>query len=328
MDGLSLIIVNYFCETYIEKLVDSVLSNVQLKNLEIVIVSNSIPAFQWTDEYQHEYNIKIINNHGNEGFGRAINKGVENSQYDYFCMVNPDMELVQGNILDELYGYFQTLPDDVGALSCLINNDDGTRQHTFFMQKGIAKMRFLKFMVRGLLPYRVKQLISKDRSGELEELIKKSEPFEVGGFHGPFVMMRRSAFFDVGGFDPDFFMYAEDIELFRNRFYKKYKSMVYPKVGLVHFSGKTDKYGLMSKQSIVSYMLYLKKQGNYFLGIYVFFRTIKSLLLLLFSLFKGKKYGREAFQFLSTLKYVKAIVLTPRGFHTRVTSLKIDEIPD
>lgn len=324
--GLSIVIVNYFSESYIIPLVYTITSTINIKNYEILIVSNSPSAFEWDCNYLDKHHIIIFENSSNEGFGRAVNRGVEYSKYDYFCMINPDID-INRDTLDKLYLFFNTLEDKVGAISCMIKNSDGTMQNSFFMNRGLTKKSFFLLYLSKLIPSKILNYMRRDKN--IKQEIDLSKPFEVGGFYASFVMMRKSAFIEVGGFDRDFFMYAEDVDLFRTRFIKRYKSIFYPFVELTHFSGKTDKYGLMEHQAQVSYLLYLRKVGGYYLFVYVFLLSIKYSLLLLISLLLNKKAKKEeAFGFFKSLKYLKIILKYPKGYSSMPNALKIDEIKD
>jgi len=324
--GLSIVIVNYFSESYIIPLVDKIVSNINIKNYEILIISNSPSLFQWDCDYLDKHTINIFENSTNDGFGRAINRGVEYSKYNYFCMINPDID-INRDTLDKLYLFFNTLEDEVGAISCMVKNSDGTMQNSFFMDRGLTKKSFFLLYLSKLIPSIFFHYMKIDKG--VQQDIDLSKPFEVGGFYASFVMMRRDAFLEVGGFDRDFFMYAEDVDLFRTRFIKRYKSIFYPFVELTHFSGKTDRYGLMEHQAQVSYLLYLRKVGGYYLFVYVFLLSIKYSLLLLISLLLNKKVKKEeAFSFFKSLKYLKTILKYPKGYSSMPNSLKIDEIKD
>lgn len=325
--GLSIIIVNYYSENYITPLVEHIVSTIKLKNYEIIIISNSLSEFKWEKEYLSSNYISVIDNGKNDGFGIGINEGVEYSKYNYFCMLNPDIE-INKNTLDELYKFFETTEDDIGAISCMVKNIDGSRQNTFFMDKGLRKKSFTLSYLKNIFPNKIKKYFFKNKTFKKKKIFDFSKPFEVGGFYCSFVMMRKKAFLSVGGFDPDFFMYAEDTDLFRTRFLKQYKCIFYPHVELTHFVGKTDKYGLMEHQAQVSYLLYLRKAGNYYLFIYIFLLSIKYGLLLIHSFFKKRADKKEALGFFKSLKYLRIILLYPRGYGTLPNSLKIDEILD
>jgi len=323
--GLSIIIVNYYSENYIIPLVQTITSTIQLTNYEIIIISNSPSSFEWDSKYLKNNHIKVIDTNQNLGFGIAVNKGVDLSKYNYFCMINPDIK-IEKNTLDELYNFFQTVDNNIGAISCMIKNSDGTRQNTFFMNTKLSKIDFTLSYLKDIFPHKIRNILFKSK--DIKKEYDFTGPIEVGGFYCPFVMMRKNIFLEIGGFDPDFFMYVEDVDLFRTRFPKKYKCILYPLVELTHFSGKTDKYGLMNHQIQVSYLLYLRKVGNYYLFVYIFFLSIKYTLLLIHSLIKKRNDKIEAIGFFKSLKYLIKILTYKRGFATLPSCLKIDEIKD
>ena len=161
--GLSIVIVNYFSEKYITPLVETIVSSIKLENYEVIIVSNSPSHFEWNDDYLSDHHIRIIDTGKNEGFGIAINKGVEYSKYDHFCMLNPDIE-IEDNTMDELYDFFQTVDDDVGAVSCLIKSSDGVIQKNFFMDKGLQKKSFTLMYLKQLFPGKIRQYLFNDKA--------------------------------------------------------------------------------------------------------------------------------------------------------------------
>ncbi|MFB6305519.1 MAG: hypothetical protein ABEH43_00750, partial [Flavobacteriales bacterium] len=64
---------------------------------------------------------------------------------------------------------------------------------------------------------------SEHRSGPSKH--DQAKKIEVGGLYGAFILMKKEVFLQSGGFDPDFFMYSEDIEMFRNRL-RKFRAVV------------------------------------------------------------------------------------------------------
>jgi len=319
-DGVSLIVVNYFSEKYIEPLIESIMKDLDIKNIEFIIVNNSKPSFSWSKDFIEQNNIRFIDSGGNVGFARAVNLGVKESKYSFFCMMNPDIQVDDGKFLNELYNFFLQQDRSVGAISPLVKNEHGIIQTSYFLGGSLKKWPFFKnLIVNNLLKRRVKRDFK-------HRFLDFSKPIEVTGFWGIFVMLRKEAFLDVGGFDPDFFMYSEDVELFRHRFSKKYKSILYPYVSIVHFGSKTDRYDLMEHQSQVSYLLYLRKEGNYYLFTFVIIFSIRYLMILLLS--KKDSSKKEARGFFKSLKYLKTILKYPRGYGVLPNCLKVDEIPD
>ena len=320
--GFSVIIVNYFSEKYIVPLAEELIK-LPMENVEILIVSNSPAAFGWSDGYLRNNNIKIIQSDNNEGFGRAVNKGVALSQYDCFFMVNPDVKL-DHSVLQKLYERLGTEDADTMAVSCTVKNEDGSLQRNYFTNHQLQLWPFFKQQMRVFLPSRFK---AKRRRRIANAVL--DQRFEVGGFYCSFVLMKKSLFDDIGGFDPDFFMYGEDIDLFRTRMPVTEKCVVYSDLDITHFGSKTDKYNLMDFQSQVSHLLYLRKVGLFYLLIYTVIRALRYFPLLLLPV-SGGTYGRQkkvASGFFASLKYLGNILRAKR-YGSLEKCLKIDAIPD
>lgn len=328
-DGLSIVIVNYFCENDITTLVESICTTCTLEKFEFVIVSNSPSDFQWDEKTRQKYNIIIIDSGSNIGFGRAMNLGVAHASYPYVCLSNPDIEIPTGT-LEKLYEFFNSTEESVAAISCLIRNSEGLIQNSFVFDNGLDKKSFALHYLKLILPGFIRKTVFRDKAYENKTSSEHHyhEPFEVAGLYGAFLIVRKTAFEALKGFDPDFFMYYEDDELLRHRLPQKYKSMIYPQAEITHQVGKTDKYGLMSDQMQLSFLLFLKKLGYYYLVIALITLSIKYSLLYLHTLIKPRKERREAIRFFKSFKYLGRVLQTPKGYGQRSNCLKLDEIPD
>ena len=76
---LSIIIVNYKSERYIEKCIVSIREKIKDLSFEIIVVNN--------DESDIEFdNVKIINSGENVGFGRANNLGAKEARGKYLLL--------------------------------------------------------------------------------------------------------------------------------------------------------------------------------------------------------------------------------------------------
>ena len=62
---------------------------------------------------------------------------------------------------------------------------------------------------------------------------------EVPYLSGCFMLLRTEALKNVGMFDERFFMYPEDIDLTR-RIHRKYKTIFYPNVSVVHHHARAS----------------------------------------------------------------------------------------
>lgn len=322
-NGFTIIIVNYFCEDYIENLITQIINTIK-SPYEFIIINNAKPKFSYTKKQQDKLNIKMIENSGNQGFGIAMNLGVKNSNYEYVYLVNPDMKIT-GTTLDDIYNDFLTEDKNIGSVSCKILNTDFTIQNGYFLNKTLKKLPFFKHQMKLISPKFLKKFFKEK---EISKTKYSDNKYEVAGFYASFVLIKKEVFNSINGFDPDYFMYSEDIDLFRTRYPREYKCLYYDKYEVIHHSGKTDKYNLMDKQAQVSFLLYLRKNGLYFLFIYLFLHSPRYLLVFIVSIFLNKQKSKKAsLDFFSSLKYLPEI-LKAKNYGSLQSCLKINEIPD
>ena len=88
---LSVIIVNYSCEKYLDECLSSIeKSDFPIENLEIIVVSNS-PLNKELKNFENKYPQTInIHNPENCGFSKANNIGIRKSSGQYILILNPD----------------------------------------------------------------------------------------------------------------------------------------------------------------------------------------------------------------------------------------------
>ena len=81
---------------------------------------------------------------------------------------------------------------------------------------------------------------------------------------GCFMLLRTSTLEDVGLFDERFFLYPEDIDLTR-RIHKKYKTLFYPYVSVIHEYGRGSYKSMkLLYFHIVNMCRYFNKWGWFF----------------------------------------------------------------
>lgn len=105
----SIIIPVYNCLEYLKKCLDSVYK--YTNNYEVIIVDNGSNAE--TKKYISElteFDLKVITNSENKGFGYGNNQGIKVAQYDYICFLNSDT-LVTPDWLYKLQKVFKVRKD-------------------------------------------------------------------------------------------------------------------------------------------------------------------------------------------------------------------------
>lgn len=236
---LSIIIVNYNTLELTKACIDSVRSNTNGIDYEIIVVDNdsSDGSRDYFDAYE---GITFIESGDNLGFGRANNLGFKHSIGRYILMLNSDT-IVENDILTRMVNHFDSMPDDVACIGSLLvhGNHEPCFSHGFFTK---WQWEF---------GYRVKKGNSTSINGFQQDVEYVS---------GADLFVRRWVVEKYGLFDPDFFMYYEDMEIcYRYRLHGL-RSVLLSEHGIIHLDGASSKSSYrkicMTSQS---YIIYLRK---------------------------------------------------------------------
>ena len=173
-----------------------------------------------------------IFNNKNLGYGAAHNIALHKTLEQnvlYHLVINPDIQL-DYRILDELTDYMDKNPD-IGHIMPRVLNPDGTIQYLCKLLPRPSDLLFRRFLPTGWTR----------KSNEHFELRKSGydKIMEVPYLSGCFMLLRTEALKNVGLFDERFFMYPEDIDLTR-RIHRKYKTIFYPNVSVVHHHARAS----------------------------------------------------------------------------------------
>lgn len=235
---ISIIIVNFRSDQYLEKCIASLYNFEKEDNFEIIIVNND--QEKKLEKIQTIFSkIKIINNKNNFGFGQAINVGAKNARGEFLFFLNPDSELVETVIPIILKEFEKNLK--IAALSPKVIGENGEKQSWIFGKK-----------------MNLGQLIKNNFLGDKEEKNEKEK--EVDWVSGASMVIRKKDFNEVGGFDEKFFLYFEDMDLCLRLKEKGKKAIYFPLVKIMHIgSGSKMEESSRKKAYYASQDYYFKK---------------------------------------------------------------------
>ena len=207
---------------------------------------------------QIDERIEYIFNNKNLGYGSAHNIAIRKSMKDdvlYHVVLNPDIYFDSG-VIEKLSEYMQ-VNSDVGHIMPKVLYPDGQIQYLTKLVPSPVDLIFRRF-----IPFK-----------EWKENRNFKYELRFGGYDkianapylsGCFMFLRVKALKDVGMFDEIFFMYPEDIDLTR-RIHKKYKTIYYPEISIVHEHEKASfKSFKMMKIHIWNMIKYFNKWGWFF----------------------------------------------------------------
>jgi GT2 family glycosyltransferase len=231
-------LINSLLSSCIDKLY--IIDNSFDNNIELFIKSNRIT---------------YIHNPSNPGFGSSHNLAILKSinlDYDYHCIINPDIIFENGTIEKMLL--FMIKNDDVGLLMPKILNTDGSLQN---LPKLIPlpwhillrKIKFPKFLFE-------KYIFKIELRNYLECKI-----LNIPILSGCFLISNLKILNEVGIFDERYFMYFEDWDLSR-RVHSNYKTLYFPDARVYHgYNSGANKSFRLFKIFIKSAALYFSKWG-------------------------------------------------------------------
>ncbi len=225
--NLSIIIVTYNCESFIERFLNELqLSLVEFLDYELLIADNNS-----TDN-----TIKIINSiqgsdtqltvlNSNLGFSKANNLLIKESKYENILLLNPDVFGFTANLWSKLF----SLWDKKDPLFIRLLNEDLSFQDCVGDIAG---------------PHRILKRLLKP----VDFSIMK-EPVEVGMGIMAFMLTTRAIFNEVGLLSEDYHMYSEDMDWCYRAKLKGYKIIFDPRIELIHIGGASAKTSATSKKT-------------------------------------------------------------------------------
>ena len=248
---LSVVIVNYNVEHFLEQCLYSVRRAMQGIEGEVFVVDNNSVdgSLRMLSEKFPEVN--VIANKDNVGFSRANNQAIRVSTGQYVLLLNPDT-VVEDDTFAKCIAFMYAHPD-AGGLGVKMVDGKGnflpeskrglpTPAAAFYKMFGLAKLfphskRFARYYMGHL---------SDDETNEVEILA------------GAFMLMRRKTLDKVGLLDETFFMYGEDIDLSYRITQGGYKNYYFPETRIIHYKGES------TKKTSVNYVLVFYKAMEIF----------------------------------------------------------------
>jgi GT2 family glycosyltransferase len=203
--GLSIIIVNWNSSDFVQACIRSIRAQTLAVKNEVIVVDNA----SYDDcggRLACDYpDVIFVQSKFNLGFGRANNLGALRAKGEVLLFLNPDTE-VKDRAIDRLYEQFLKL-DNPGAVGCRLLNSDGS------LQKSCVQA-FPTVLNQVLDADWLEKLFPKSDFWGAAALYKdRSEPSKVQVVSGACLMIQKDVYDRVGGFSPEYFMYAEDLDL-------------------------------------------------------------------------------------------------------------------
>jgi len=199
-------------------------------NVKLYVIDNST-----SDHIKilcNDKRIEYIFNRANLGFGAGHNVAIRKclGTSKYHLILNPDIYF-EGGTLEKIYAYMEGHAD-VGVVMPKITYPDGSMQYLCKNLPTPFDLIFRRFIPNALKPAFQQRFDRYEfRDSNYDEIM------DVPCLSGCFMFVRTSVFNEVGMFDKRYYMYLEDVDLFK-RIGAKFRTVYYPEVSVNHHYDK------------------------------------------------------------------------------------------
>ncbi|PLX10780.1 MAG: glycosyl transferase family 2 [Marinilabiliales bacterium] len=239
---ISVVIVNYNVEYFLDQCLSSLRKAMKNIEGEIIVVDNNSVDGSCSMVRKKYPEVILIDNKDNKGFSSANNQGIKISKGEYVLILNPDT-VVEDDTLTKVIGFMDSHPD-AGALG--VKMVDGSGKFLPESKRGLPTPGTAFYKMSGISSLFPKsRRFSKYHLGYLDE----NQIHKVEILAGAFMLMRKTVLDEIGLLDEDFFMYGEDIDLSYRVIKAGYNNYYYPETRIIHYKGES------TKKSSVNYVL-------------------------------------------------------------------------
>jgi len=264
---LSVIVVNYNVEHFLEQCLFSVRKACEGISAEVIVVDNYSVDGSVKMLKEKFPEVKLILNKDNRGFSKANNQAIKVAQGEYVLLLNPDT-VVEDDTFSKSVEFMDHHPEAGGLGVKLV---DGSGVFHPESKRGVPTPAVAFYKIFGFA-----KLFPRSRTFGRYHMgyLDKDEVNEVDVLVGAYMMLRKSVLDEVGLLDEEYFMYGEDIDLSYRIIKAGYKNYYFPKARTIHYKGESTK----------------KHSVNY---VYVFYKAMK--------IFAGKHFSQKNARMFSML---------------------------
>jgi GT2 family glycosyltransferase len=205
VNTLTVVTVNYNSRDYLERCVESVYRETSGPALRLVVVDNASEDRDFRSLQSAYPSLDLIQNEHNLGFATACNQGIRHRPAEFYLLLNPDCEVLDGAV-DKCLAFLATRPE-IGIVGCRVQNPDGSLQ--LACRRSIPRPSVALYRLTGLS--RLFPRSPRFAAYNLSYLDERAA-HEVGAVSGSFLMCRDQVVHDIGGLDEAFFLYGEDLD--------------------------------------------------------------------------------------------------------------------
>lgn len=248
MADLAVVVVNFNAGEHLRRCLASVWAHAGGAGLEVVVVDNDSSDGSAQVAAEAFPDAEVILTGSNRGFAAGVNVGLGATAAPFVFVLNPDAEIWEGTL--EAFTKLAEERPRAGAIGPLIRNPDGTvypspRVHPSI---GVAVGHAFLAPLWADNPWsRRYRMADWDRGSERE----------VEWISGSAFLLRREALDRVGTLDERFFLYAEEVDLFRRLREDGWQVLFTPELEVLHeggvSTGRSRRMHLIHSRSVYLY---------------------------------------------------------------------------
>jgi len=248
VQDLSIVLVCWNNKAYLDSCLNSLYESGMKNTFDVIVVDNGS-----TDGSQKMLNekyplVRIIQNDGNVGLGKASNQGIEASMGRYVLLLNNDT-VVNGESFDTMIEFLDNNPRAAAVGGKLLNSDGSIQScYNYFttLWEGFMVATRLGEWIRPGYP----------------AVMRGEEIKSVDWLGSACLMVRRSALDQVGLLDESYFIYGDELDL-QYRFKKAgWENYYLPNAHTLHYGGRSmDRWKRRTKVYRGKMLFYQKHYG-------------------------------------------------------------------
>ena len=265
---MSIVVVCWNNKAYLDPCLKSLYDGGLKSSFDVVVVDNGSTDGSQKMLAEKYPQVKLIQNAGNVGLGKASNQGIEATNGRHVLLLNNDT-LVNAPALDVLVEYLDAHPK-AGATAGRLLNPDGS------FQSGFAP--FSTLLEEFLIVTHIGELLwaGYPSHGDAQEIK------ETGWMSSACLLVRRTALDQIGLLDEGYFIYGDEADLQYRLNKAGWKVVFLPNSSIVHFGGRSMDRWKRRKMVYRGKMMFYKKNygfvSAFFLRVLFFFMSLVKLL--------------------------------------------------
>ena len=242
---MSIVIVCWNNLDYLDPCLESLYESNLESSFDIVVVDNG--STDGSQEMLREKypEVKIIQNEGNVGLGKASNQGIEATNGEFVLLFNNDT-IVNKYALDSMVELMRKNPD-AGAVGIKLLNEDGSFQSGY---GGFSNL-WEEFLIAIQLGERLWPGYPLQGDSNVIQ--------QVGWMSSACLLVRRETLNQIGLLDESYFIYGDETDLQYRMKKAGWQAYYIPDASIIHFGGRSMNRWKRRRMVYRGKMLFYKK---------------------------------------------------------------------